>query len=186
MTYLWPIHELQVLSTSSSQNSLIPVVNLLQNMERSLLRQFHLDFPHKNRGQDIRSAGCSVLRSPQPTPPSRGAAEQTCSKASTAAVSDLDRQMPQISNVLRIQISPGVIGGDRIVADYSQDRSQDGSQNGSEFLSTAGDCWFGVTKNPCFNVAPNFWTFTDLLEVIPPSPAISRTLKKKNGYNVVK
>ena len=110
MTYLWPIHELQVLSTSSSQNSLIPLVSLLQNMERSLLRQFHLDFPHKNRGQDIRSAGCSVLRSPQPTPPSRGAAEQTCSKASTAAVSDLDRQMPQISHVLRIQISPGVIG----------------------------------------------------------------------------
>ena len=81
-----------------------------------------------------------------------------------------------------VQISPGVIGGNRIEADYSQDGSMD--QNSYPLLVTAKN---GVTKNPCFNVAPNFWTFTDLLEVIPPSSAISRTLKKKKlGYNVVR
>ena len=86
-----------------------------KNMERSLQGSSTWIFPHQNRGQDIRSAGCSVLRSPQPTP------TQSQPVAASRRPPRHRLRLSLISTVtcLRwVQISLGVIGGDRIVADY--------------------------------------------------------------------
>ena len=176
MTYPWTSGAFHF---QLSKLAKIPVANLLQNMERSLLRQFHLDFPHQNRGQDIRSAGCSVLRSPQPTPvASRSQSQPVAASRRPGDLQGIDCGLSLISTVtcLRwVQISPGVIGGNRIEADYSQDGSMD--QNSYPLLVTAKN---GVTKNPCFNVAPKLlnihrfaWSHSAQLCYFP------RTLKKK-------
>ena len=179
---LWPIHELQVLSTSSSQNSQKFLWRICFRIWKDLCFGsstwiFHTKIEAKTF--EVLGARYCVRLSPRQSPV---AASRSQSQTWWPSRHRLRLSLISTVTCLRwVQISPGVIGGNRIEADYSQDGSMD--QNSYPLLVTAKN---GVTKNPCFNVAPNFWTFTDLLEVIPPSSAISRTLKKKLGYNVVR